>query len=260
MSLGPATVEATWDRAVGTLTAGDRSVPVAGTARGLKRAIQDLLREIHAAGERPRRVAVRDPSGTLRHTHHLPPGEPAAMAERVETTPKSNLPPESYLEHYRAIRDAKKLQEQATAQMRLARKRAKAGGVNLGDMDAAIRLRDLDADERDTHLRNLARYAAWMGAPLGEQGSLFGEVEKPTEKAAAEHAAYEARQRGYTDGTQGTPADGNPFPAGTPHAAEWARGYADGKAFLDGTADPGEAKPVRGARRARGNPEDAVKH
>ncbi|WP_043836322.1 ribosome modulation factor [Muricoccus aerilatus] len=258
MSLGPATVDATWDRAAGTLTAGERTALVPRTARGLNRAIQQLLREIHAAGERPRRVAVRDHSGLLRHTHHLPPGEPPAMAERVEAASPSNLKPETYLEHYRAIRDAKKKQEQATAEMRLARKRAKASGVNLGDMDAAIRLRDLDADERDTHLKNLARYTTWMGAPLGAQATLFGDIEKPTEKAAAEHAAYEARERGYTDGTQGAREDGNPYPVGTPHAAEWHRGWTDGKAFLDGTAAPTEAKPVRGARRSRGNPEDAV--
>lgn len=173
------------------------------------------------------------------------------MAERTEAAAKGNLTPETYLEHYRAIRDAKKKQEQATAEMRLARKRAKAGGVNLSDMDAAIRLRDLDADERDTHLRNLGRYAAWMGAPLGAQATLFGEVEMPTEKAAAEHAAYEARERGYTDGTHGAPADNNPYPAGSPHAAEWARGWADGDAFMKGTAD-GET-PVQGRKR-RGNP------
>lgn len=257
MSLGPATVEATWDRRAGTLTTAEHAVPVARTARGLDRAIEELLRRIHAARGRPRRVAVRDPGGTLRHVHHLPPGEPPAMAERVEPA-KSNVTPELTQEHYRSIRDAERKKDEAVALVRTARKRAKAAGVILADYDAAVRLKRMDSDERETHLLNMARYCAWLGCELGTQADMFGEPEKPTEKSAARHAEYEAEERGYTDGTHGVPADNGPYQLGTPIAAAWARGWSKGDAFRQGLAQPDEVKPRRGAKRGAGNPEDAV--
>lgn len=258
MTMGPATVEAVWTRGASTLSAGELTVPVARTARGLEQAAAQLADRILSAGARPRRIAVRTPDGVLRMTHTLPPApeRSPAMADRVEKSEKSNVTPEMVLEFHRQIRDAERKKDEAVALVRSARKRAKAAGVILADYDAANRLRKMDQDERELHLQNLARYASFMGCPLGTQGALFGEVEAPTEKAAAEHAAYEARERGYTDGTHGAPADNNPYPAGSPHAAEWARGWADGDAFRQGIAQPGDEQPKRGARRSRGNPED----
>lgn len=179
------------------------------------------------------------------------------MAERVEPA-KSNVTPELTQEHYRLIRDAERQKDEAVALVRTARKRAKAAGVILADYDAAVRLKRMDPDERDSHLLNMARYAKWLGCELGTQAELFGEAEKPTEKAAARHAEYEAEERGYTDGTHGVAADNGPYPQGTPFAAAWARGWSKGDKFRQGLAQPDEEKPRRGARRGSGNPEDAV--
>lgn len=202
----------------------------------------------------PRLLAVRDPGGALRLFHTIPQEEPH-MAEPVEIKAASNVTDATYLEHYRAIRDASREQQKATALMRLARKRAKGAGIVLADMDAAIRLRNLDADERQSQLRNVARYAAWMGCELGTQADMFGAPEAPKDRVAAEFAEYDATEKGWSHGLHGGKDDGNPFTLGTPFSVAWHKGWTDARDFMQAQGDDG-AKKVTGSRRARNNPED----
>lgn len=258
--MGPSTLDAVWDRRARTLACQGHDVPVGAGGRALENAAAQLARCLHTAGLRPRRIAVRDTTGTLRLTHHLPPEPPKErpMAERVEEKPKSNVTDATFSEHYRAIRDASKEQQRATAVMRLARKRAKAAGIILSDLDQAIRLRDLDSDERDVHLKNVGRYAAWLGCPLGTQGAIFGDAEAPREKVATELLEHDAREKGWNHGLHGGKEDGNPFVLGTPVSVAWAKGHADAVEFMKGLGDDTGEKKVTGSRRKRGNPEDAA--
>jgi ribosome modulation factor/uncharacterized protein (UPF0335 family) len=176
------------------------------------------------------------------------------MAEKLET-PKSNLTPETFLEHYRAVSRARTVLTEAQAQVRNAMKRAKAAGIATAQLSAAIALTKIDKDRRDADFADLARYMAWLQMPIGTQGALFA-GEMPKQKAADEHNEFEAEQRGYEDGKAGAAGDNAPYALGSPLHQAWYNGWSRGQAFLAQQMAVDGEKPARGRKKARGNPED----
>lgn len=176
------------------------------------------------------------------------------MAAQTQTeATKSNLTPETFLEHYRAVSRARMELTEAQAKVRNAMKRAKGAGIATAQLSAAISLTKIDKEKRDIEFRDLARYMAWLQMPIGTQPELFAGAEMPTQKAAAEHTEFEAEQRGYQDGKAGGAGDNAPYPLGSPLHQKWYEGWSRGQAFI--ANEMGGEVPKRGRKAKAGNPE-----
>lgn len=178
------------------------------------------------------------------------------MAEKAAAPPRDNLTPETYLEFYRQVREAKRKLTEAQSAHRHALKRAKAAGIDLAAMAEAIDITKRDSDEVAQHMRTVARYAAWMGQPIGTQGALFDATDgnMPSQKAAAEQHEWAADEAGYDAGRAGRNRDDHPYEVGTPLHAAWDRGWMKGQAFI--AEQMGGEVPKRGRKKKSGNAED----
>ncbi|MBR0682764.1 hypothetical protein GXW74_19890 [Roseomonas eburnea] len=178
------------------------------------------------------------------------------MARKSKTNGPPTIEPEQFLEHLRACVEADRQLEKARDLRKAARKRAKAAGVALADMDEALVLSRMESATIAQRFRNLSRYSEWMGKPLGTQAELFGATDdqKPSEKATAQHAEWAAEEAGYDEGHSGAARDANPYPPGTLFAARWDAGWARGQADIVEGLRTGT--PKKGRKGKGGHPED----
>lgn len=169
----------------------------------------------------------------------------------------SRLTPEIFLDHVHACRATARKLAEAQADHRNAMKRAKAAGVNNKAMTEAIAMTKEDQVVVEAHHRDLVRYLAWLGSPLGTQGALFGvsdDAARPTEKAQTEHTAWAAKEAGYEAGASGTARDQCPYEPGSPLHAQWDEGWREGETRI--IRDLGTGQTRKRGRKGKGNPED----
>jgi hypothetical protein len=91
---------------------------------------------------------------------------------------------------------------------RSARKRAKAAGIELGQLDAVVRMADWSMEEVRSYFGTQTQYAIWMGLPLGTQADLF--AKENAEPVDEPHGAEYWQSKGYGAGIRGqakTPPD-----------------------------------------------------
>lgn len=112
----------------------------------------------------------------------------------------SNLTDEAFLA-------ACKLQAQLNAERKSlnekissARKQMKANGVELGLMDATLKMAEWDRGEVRTHFDRARQYATWLGLPVGTQADMFSglsddEVQKREWYATGRTAALAGKPR-----------------------------------------------------------------
>ena len=159
------------------------------------------------------------------------------MAGSLAEARSHNVPADAFLRHYREIRSLKDAVKDATAAVARAKKAAKAGGINLGAFKLLEHLAELDTDEAELELRDLARYAKWIDLPIGMQGDFFGqpEAEAADAKTAQEQREWQAGEDGMQAGKTGTERQPNPFDAGSAEFAAWDRSWLKGhKVWLAG--------------------------
>jgi ribosome modulation factor len=165
----------------------------------------------------------------------------ARSADPESQTPASNeMPPEEFLEHYRRIKDTKRLKDEASSAHKAAREDFKAKGGDLNALKIVDHLQGLDDAEAELRMRETLRYAAWLGLEIGTQTELFGDAPMIdlTANVRAEHASWEVEQSGYKAGKAGEPIDNCPHPGGSPHHTRWRSGWHDGQAALAATMKP----------------------
>jgi hypothetical protein len=145
-----------------------------------------------------------------------------------------NVPPELFLSHYRTMRDAKRAKDEAGAAFLRASKAATAVGINLKATKLLDKLTEMDADEVDVLLRQVASYSKWTGKPIGTQANMFGDPDVPEVKASAAVAQTEwaASEAGYLAGKGGGLREENPFPEGGPLHVQWDKGFLKGLKLL----------------------------
>jgi hypothetical protein len=177
------------------------------------------------------------------------------MAKKMDQTPKSNLTPETYLEHRAAVGATYTALQTAQSEHQTAMKRAKNAGIDTKALAQVMKLGRQDPEEVAMHFRNLARFAAWEGLPIGAQGSLFGTTDDqhPTEKAQAEYSLHRAEDDGHHEGAAGALRESNPHPTASEAWQRWDKGWLAGQATIAAEMAPKKAK---GRRKASGNPED----
>lgn len=85
----------------------------------------------------------------------------------------SNVSGATFLE---AVRDIAKVNAEARAvneRRKAIRKKWKAEGIELGILDATVKMAEWDRSEVRAFFDNSRRYAEWLGLPLGTQQDLF---------------------------------------------------------------------------------------
>lgn len=120
-----------------------------------------------------------------------------------------------------------------------ARKKAKAAGINLGELDAMRRLAEMTRPEQAESLSAQAQYLRWLRVPIGSQMSLFGDEEAVDPFSGGDDAGPapkgaegEAEKQGFLAGISGKPEE-NPFNGAEPVGLAWLKGYRDGRAKFD---------------------------
>src|SRR5262249_14098472 len=148
---------------------------------------------------------------------------PGSLAEASS----HNVPPETFLKHYRAIRDLKAAHADAAMAVARAKKAAKNEGIDLDALKMLEKLAALDDDEAELRLRHLSGYSKWLNLPIGMQADLFGSPEAATvsAQAAAEQAEWQAGDEGRDAGRAGRERDENPYEAGSAEYVAWDRAH-----------------------------------
>ena len=187
------------------------------------------------------------------------------MPERLtKAASQSNLTPETYLSHRAAAGESLRELKEAQSRHMSVLKKAKADGVDTKNMLMLMQLQKQEPDVVQATFRDLARFSAWEGRPLGTQAGLFGSDDSPVPTSAASEAFREAevKQEGYTAGLHGTPVEDCPgaYVPGSPHYVTWVAGHKLGCDFMKGMGKtPGKAKTVaKGKKAGKGNPEDRI--
>lgn len=126
------------------------------------------------------------------------PADEKARAEEIG----GNMSQDTFLECCKEMADLKREQKALAAKVSTARKKFKARGVELGLMDATLKLAEWDRDEVRSNWDTRRKYAEWLGLPIGSQGDMFKDM-TPDEKRQSE-----AHARGITDARAG--ATGQP--------------------------------------------------
>ena len=165
-------------------------------------------------------------------------GKEAPASDRKVST-KHNSPEasqETLLRHAGILNAKKAAADKASASYRSARKSAKDEGCNLGDLDAAMKLLKLTTVEARQKHNRLATYLRWLGAPIGEQMSLFddegGEI-------TIERVIAEAGAEGRMAASRGEFASANPHDPNSDAGRAWAEEYQKQHALMLGKVGTG---------------------
>jgi ribosome modulation factor len=173
---------------------------------------------------------------------------PRGKRDETAVMPRDNngLAPEDFLTLYRAIKDTKRLKDEAAAAHKAARENFKAAGGDLNAMKIVDHLQGLDDAEAELRMRETLRYAAWLGLEIGTQTELFGSAPQVdlTASVASQHREWEAEQAGYKAGKASEPIDNCPHSGGSPYFSRWRQGWNDGQAALAMTLKPKDDEAV----------------
>lgn len=179
------------------------------------------------------------------------------MVASLAEAKSHNVTPDTFLKHYRAMRDAKRAKEDAGIAYARVQKAAKADGIDLEAYKLFERLTKIDSDEAEIQLRHAMEMMQWAGKPLGTQLDMFRvDAQEPTSKTQREHAIWEAGDAGLVAGRDGQDREDNPHEPGSEEHVAWDKSWAKGnKTFLaqqETIAD--ELGENAGVKRGRGRP------
>lgn len=98
------------------------------------------------------------------------PINPNAEARREQ---QGNVTQETFIEAVREIAKVNAEMKALNERRKGIRKKWKAEGLELGILDATIKMAEWDRAEVRAHFDNARRYADWLGLPVGMQADLF---------------------------------------------------------------------------------------
>lgn len=139
----------------------------------------------------------------------------------------SNLTQDTFLEFVNGIANANAKVAAANEERKKIRKSAKAAGIELGHLDAALKMADWSRNEVRDHFKVQAKYAAWLNLPVGFQPDMF----KPVDSEDPKRSADDWKQAGVTAGLRGAdPKPGSEVPP--EHHQVWMEGWHTGQRRL----------------------------
>lgn len=117
------------------------------------------------------------------------------------------------------------------------RLKAKGLGINLAALDRARKLATQSGEKREAEDRELRRYMAWMGKPLGHQAEMFDQTETARGNgidtaAISEHQVHQVDTGGSVAGKAGHDRGSNPWSPGTYLYQIWDTGWMRGQEAL----------------------------
>lgn len=127
--------------------------------------------------------------------------ENSPLKEQIDNAARlSNVTPETFLH---AVREVAAINAKAAAvneDRKAIRKKHKANGIELGQMDAIMKMADWDRSDIIEHFRIRKEYATWMGYTVEGQGDLLANATDD------EISKREWRSRGIVAARMGRPA------------------------------------------------------
>lgn len=182
------------------------------------------------------------------------------LADLAQPPKAGNLTPDSFLEAYREMREAKRAQSEAGTAVARVGKKLKALGADARAFKLFETLMALDIDEAQTVLTAAVKYAGWADHPL--QLELFADMqfESASPKAKVEFKEFEVEDEGYVAGFKGMKASDNPYAADKaddPSHVIWLRGWHKGQAALAHKSFGGKPEGEVSAPR-RGRPRRSI--
>lgn len=157
----------------------------------------------------------------------------AAVPSGAEQPPAgvghNGLTEEKYLLHKRAIIQANAKLEEARAARNSIRKLAKADGVELRKIDAAITMMEWSPDEVREHFSTELKYARWSRLLPGESFDLFNDDDDSIPAFAADELSWE--KKGWAAGIKGAEAK-TPNDCPGDRTEAWMKGWHAAQAKL----------------------------
>ncbi|MEM6623899.1 MAG: hypothetical protein AAF674_16855 [Pseudomonadota bacterium] len=136
-----------------------------------------------------------------------------------------------FLSWVKTLSDIEHKLDALKAEKKKARKQARAAGVVLGDMDAALKLCDMNQADAQAHVTNLATYAEWLEAPIGHQFKIEfpNVIDEDDDDARMAELVSKARRDGFHAALRdGKSSAENPHPGGSDACAAWHEGHKKG--------------------------------
>lgn len=122
--------------------------------------------------------------------------------------------------------------DDANSALRGSLKRAKAAGIETGEMIAARAEQRMDPEKLRAKIRAREQYRAFMGLPVGAQPSMFGDAAaepKVDDNLTDAERARAAGEMGLEAGKAGHARDTNPHPPGSELHAAFDRAWVQGQ-------------------------------
>jgi len=154
----------------------------------------------------------------------------------------ANVSQDTFLESVQELAGINAKMKACNEERKRIRKTIKARGLELGVLDATLKMAEWDRDEVRANFDNRRKYAEWLGLPIGVQAELF-EGMKAEEKAFAEWQA-----KGKTSRLAGKPAQ-PPEDCPETYQLAWTRGWK----IADGQTPPDLPKPAKVEGKAKKN-------
>ena len=111
-------------------------------------------------------------------------------------------------------------------ELKVSRRAAQDAGINLGDLDHILKIREDEPETVQEGIRRLAKYAEWAGLAPGVQGDLFDYGSKTAT------GAVRAEDEGFVDGLEGVTAQGERYDVTTPEGQARLKGWNRGQQIL----------------------------
>ena len=168
-------------------------------------------------------------------------------AELTGAVAQGAIKPETFLNHWVDIRDAKSELDGTSTIVARAKKAAKRDGVDLDVLKIVEKLIKMEDDEQAVFINRLRMYSQWLKMPLGAY-SMGMIVPEPKAASQADFEKWQAGQDGTRAGETGGLRADNPHAPGTAKFVAWDKGWPQGfKKHQRKLAD----KMVRGTGGAR---------
>lgn len=180
------------------------------------------------------------------------------MAETAKAdVQKRNLSASTFQDFIEELTTLDDQKNRIVGKIRSRRKAAKEAGINLGEMDAVLKLKTMDTDEIKQNEADRLLYAKWLKVDLGFQASL--ELPEPEPAQIARLTKFDTHRAGYEAGKRGDPRNTNPHEPGTVAHPFWDQGWNDGDTDVFQNAAKPKPRPVKKGAGAEMGPTDEEK-
>lgn len=118
-----------------------------------------------------------------------------------------NLTPEAYLTAVKEITARRNVVKNANEDLKAVRKKWKANGVELGVLDAMVRMAEWSRGEVRDHFDTQRRYAEWLGLPIAPAAAAQGEFSGLDDMEIQRREAYAMGRTASRTGKPATPPE-----------------------------------------------------